>query len=152
VKNLIYKFDYATLNFLKRHYVTIARWSIFLVYFWFGGLKLFGLSPAGPLVQSLFDSTIPIMDFDTFFILFALFEMLIGVLFLVKGAERLVILLLILHLVATALPLLILPEITWQQFLVPTLEGQYIIKNILIIALALVIVAKIDFLANKKRP
>jgi hypothetical protein len=33
-------------------------------------------------------------------------------------------------------PLVFVPELTWKSFLVPTLEGQYIIKNIVVIALA----------------
>jgi uncharacterized membrane protein YkgB len=41
--------------------------------------------------------------------------------------------------IIVALPLFLLPQITWQKFLVPTLEGQYIIKNLAIISLALVI-------------
>jgi uncharacterized membrane protein YkgB len=41
-------------------------------------------------------------------------------------------------------PLVILPNETWQKTLVPTLEGQYIIKNLVIIALALVIGAHLS--------
>jgi uncharacterized membrane protein YkgB len=41
--------------------------------------------------------------------------------------------------IIVALPLFLLPQITWHKFLVPTLEGQYIIKNLAIISLALVI-------------
>ena len=62
--------------------------------------------------------------------------MLIGVAFLIPGLERLAIALLIPHMITTVLPLILLPSITWQSFLIPTLEGQYIIKNIVIIALA----------------
>ena len=69
--------------------------------------------------------------------------MVIGVLFLVRGLERLAIFFLALHLVTTALPLIFLPQIAWQSFLVPTLEGQYIIKNILIVALAVVVGSKL---------
>ena len=58
--------------------------------------------------------------------------MLIGILFLIRGLERLVIALLCMHLLMTALPLVLLPQITWHAFLVPTLAGQYIIKNILL--------------------
>jgi uncharacterized membrane protein YkgB len=43
------------------------------------------------------------------------------------------------------LPLLLLPTLTWQSLLIPTLAGQYIIKNIVIVALALSVV-----LENKK--
>jgi uncharacterized membrane protein YkgB len=147
----IKKFDQKVLGFLKKYNLLFARIAIFIVYFWFGILKLFNLSPAEPLVRELFQRTIPFINFHTFYILFALFEMLIGILFLIRGAERLVMALLALHLIATCLPLFLLPQITWQGFLVPTLEGQYIIKNVLIIALAIVIVSQIDFLGQKQK-
>jgi len=150
MKNLIYSFDRVLLGFLKKYNVTISRLSIFTVYFWFGILKLFNVSPAGPLIMELQQKTLPFISFHNFYILFALFEMLIGVLFLIKGAERLVVALLALHLITACLPLLLLPQITWQSFLVPTLEGQYIIKNILIIALAFVIVSQKNFLNDGK--
>ena len=56
--------------------------------------------------------------------------MIIGILFIVRGLERLAIFLLGFHLITTILPLIFLPQITWQTFLTPTLEGQYIIKNL----------------------
>ncbi len=146
MKRFIYKFDSAVLGFLKSHNLTIARAAIFIVYFWFGTLKLLNLSPASPLVEALQQKTLPFINFENFFVCFALFEMLIGVLFLIRGAERLVVALLALHLVTTALPLLFLPSLTWSGFLAPTLEGQYIIKNVLIVALAFVVVSQKDFL------
>lgn len=69
--------------------------------------------------------------------------MAIGIIFLIRGWERLAIFLLGLHLFTTVLPLFLLPQITWQGFLIPTLEGQYVIKNILIIAAAIVVGSKI---------
>lgn len=148
---IIHKFDQAFLGWLKKHNVQFARLAIFIVYFWFGILKLFNLSPANPLVQSLLVRTLPFISFNTFIILFALYEMLIGILFLFKGTERLVMVLLIIHLITTCLPLFVLPQVAWQSFMVPTLEGQYIIKNFLIIALAFVVAAQINFLGEGKK-
>lgn len=119
----------------------LSRFGLFLVFFWFGALKVLDLSPASPLVQSLFESTMPIIPFSVFIVLFGLFEMLIGIMFLVRGAERAVIPLLFLHMATTIMPLFLLTSVTWSGFLVPTLEGQYIIKNILIIAKAIGIMA-----------
>lgn len=120
------------------------RSAIFLVFFWFGILKVLNLSPAEALVQNLFEHTISFMNFSTFLIVFGLLEMLIGILFLLPKATRIVIPLLFLHMVTTALPLLILPEISWSAPLVPTLVGQYIIKNIVIIAGAISIAGSIE--------
>jgi uncharacterized membrane protein YkgB len=143
MQKLIQKFDFYVISHFRKLEIPVARISIFIVYFWFGLLKLLGLSPAGPLVKALFEKTIWFMPFSTFYLFFAVFEMVIGILFLIRGLERVVIFLLSLHLISTALPLFLLPQITWQKFLVPTLEGQYIIKNILIAAMAIVIGGKL---------
>jgi len=138
----ILNFDLKLIHYLKELELPVARVAIFIVYFWFGILKLLGVSPAGPLVEGLFYQTIGFMSFPTFYILFAVFEMAIGIIFLIKGWERLAIFLLFLHLIATVLPLFLLPEMAWLGFLTPTLEGQYIIKNVLIVAAAVVVGSK----------
>lgn len=143
MRKLIQKLDTQVINRLQKLDVSLARFAIFLVYFWFGFLKLIGVSPAGPLVQALFEKTINFMPFTVFYTFFSIFEVIIGLFFLIRGFERLAILLLGLHLITTLLPLIFLPQITWQAFLVPTLEGQYIIKNILIAAVAIAVGAKL---------
>lgn len=144
------KFDRAAIGDLRAIEIPLARTAIFIVYFWFGFLKLAGVSPAEPIVQELFQKTIPFMPFTAFYTFFSLFEMAIGVIFLIRGWERIAILFLGAHLAATILPLLLLPHITWQGLLIPTLEGQYIIKNVLIIAIAVVIGAKLTPLREEK--
>lgn len=133
--------DIKLVHFFQRISVPTARIALFVVFFWFGILKVFGLSPAGSMVHSLFDQTIHFMSFDTFYLLFALFECLIGILFLIPGAERVVLPLLLFHMVTTFLPLVYLPSAIWQRSFVPTLEGQYVIKNLVIIAAAMGIAA-----------
>jgi len=120
----------------------LAHIALFIVFFWFGSLKLFGLSPANDLVEALLQK-IPVMNlwpFDSFIICLGLFEMLIAVLFLFPKTTKLAVIILIPHMFTTMLPLVLLTDMTWQTFLAPTLAGQYIIKNIVIIALALSVV------------
>jgi len=124
--------------------IRCARWSLFLVYAWFGGLKLFGLSPANPLIAALLERTLPFITFENFMIGFGLYEILIGILFLMPKYQRLLMVLFGLHMVMAAGPLVLLPEISWQGWFVPSLEGQYMIKNIIIIALALCIWTRHD--------
>lgn len=145
----INKIDLGVINFFKKAFVPTARFGFFVVFFWFGLLKVIGLSPASGVVQRLFENTIPFMEFSTFLILFGLFECLIGVLFLIKGAERVVMPLLLIHMITTFGPLIYLPTETWQKFLVPTLEGQYIIKNIVFVAAAMGVSAQLHPI-NKK--
>jgi uncharacterized membrane protein YkgB len=120
----------------------LAHIALFIVFFWFGALKLFGLSPATELVEALF-LKIPflnMMDFDIFIVLLGLFEMMLAVLFLFPKTTKLGVYLLLPHMFTTLLPLILLPDMTWIQVGAPTLEGQYIIKNIVIVALALSVV------------
>ncbi len=142
MKDTLIRFDQKIINFAQKFNISFARFAIFLVYVWFGLLKVFALSPATPLVHKLFDQTLSgILPFATFNILFGLFEVLIGVLFLFPKLTRIVLVLLVIHLVTTMMPLVILPHEVWTGFLTPTLEGQYIIKNVLIIACAITITA-----------
>ncbi|MER3570329.1 MAG: hypothetical protein C4348_01875 [Patescibacteria group bacterium] len=133
------KIDEKIIRFLNKIWQPFSRVSLFIVFFYFGFLKVLGFSPASPLVESLLNKTLPFISFDKFIILFGLFEMLIGLLFIIPKLERVVIFLLMIHMITTFLPLVLLPQLTWQKFLVPTLEGQYIIKNLVIISLAFVI-------------
>ena len=130
----IQSIDLKIIYFMRKYYEPISRVALFVVFFWFGILKVFGFSPAGGLVKDLLAHTIPFMTPDTFVICFGLFEMVIGTLFLIKGLERIVIPLLFIHMATTFMPLILLPSVTWTQPFVPTLEGQYIIKNLVIIA------------------
>lgn len=132
--------DLEIISTFRKLSVPIARLGLFVVFFWFGLLKVIGtgLSPATPLVEQLYNATMPIdIGFGTFMVLFGLFECLIGILFLIRGVERVAIPLLFIHMITTIMPLFAIPEATWSGFLVPTLEGQYIIKNIVIIAAAI---------------
>lgn len=148
---LIQKFDWYLISRLRKLEVPLARMAIFIVYFWFGFLKFLGVSPAGALVQELFQKTVWFMPFPTFYIFFSFFEMGIGLIFLVRGWERFAIFCLCLHLFTTILPLFLLPHIAWQGFLIPTLEGQYIIKNILIVAAAVVVGSKLVPINNRRK-
>lgn len=129
--------DLVVISILRRWYIPAARFSLFLIFFWFGALKVLGLSPASPLAEALTARTVGIEHFDTLFFILSLFEVLIGLLFLFPKATRVVVPLLGVHMVLVCSPLVLVPDLTWTGFLVPTLEGQYIIKNAAVVALAL---------------
>ncbi len=142
MKRFIEQFDGTARSFLQAAFLPIARLALFIVFFWFGFLKIIQESPANPLVEHLLSEIVPFISFQNFILFLGLWEMLIGVSFLVEGWERLAIVLLAPHMVATFLPLAVLPSVTWLGFLIPTLEGQYIIKNTVIIALAIGVAAQ----------
>ncbi len=134
---LFCKIDNVIISFMKRLLFPFSRIALFTVFFWFGILKLFDASPANTLVSDLLEKTLPFITFGHFIILLGVWEMLIGLAFLIPRMERVAIVLLIPHMITTFIPLILLPQVTWQSFFVPTLEGQYIIKNLVIIALAM---------------
>ncbi|MDQ3075681.1 MAG: hypothetical protein M3Q34_00945 [bacterium] len=136
-------FDYKAISFARRIAAPLARFAIFLVYFWFGILKVLETSPASALVVALLDKTMPFIAPDTFLIAFGALEMVIGILFIIPRLERLALLSLFLHLITTIMPLFLLPQFAWDGFLVPTLEGQYMIKNILIVTAGIVVLASL---------
>ena len=121
----------------------VARAAILVVYAWFGALKLFDASPANPLVRSLLERTLPFITFEHFIVFLGVYEIAIGVLFVIPRLERVALAAVVPHLVMTTGPLVLLPAIAWNGFLSPTLEGQYIIKNVLIVATAIGIAAQL---------
>jgi uncharacterized membrane protein YkgB len=128
---MLYKFN--TNDFL-------VRVPLFIIFFWFGILKVLEASPATELIiETVF--WMPFFSAETWVIVIGYWEMAIGVCFLNKKTTLIAVVLMFLQMTGTFLPLLILPEITFQNSnpFLPTLEGQYIIKNIIIITAALII-------------
>jgi uncharacterized membrane protein YkgB len=136
-------FDHYVIDRLRQIELPLARLALFSVFFWFGFLKLVDASPANPLVADLLHETLPFVSFQDFIIVLGVWEIAIAFAFLLPKMERFAIALLLPHMVTTVLPLFLLAPMTWQAPFVPTLEGQYIIKNLVIIALAISIAARI---------
>ena len=131
------KIDRIITRLMARYGLIIMRIGLGIIFFWFGTLKLIpGLSPAEDLVRH----TIYLVDPDIFLPLLAIWEMLIGLGLIFGKFMRTTLLLLFLQMPGTALPLLILPEVCWTVFPYGlTLEGQYIIKNLVLIGAGLVL-------------
>lgn len=130
--------------YCRRIFPWFSRWTLGVIYVWFGVLKVVGASPATPLVEQLQHSTLPFFDPATFLMLFGLFEVLIGVLFLIPQSTKIALGLMAFHMVTTTLPLVVLPHVVWIAPFVPTLEGQYIVKNLALIAVGIGIAANLD--------
>ena len=87
----IISIDKKLIDFFQRSFLPFARVALFILFFWFGFLKLFDLSPAGPLAEALTAQTVGLGYFTVLFKALALIECLIGVLFLIPKATRVVI-------------------------------------------------------------
>lgn len=135
------RIDHAFIAFAKRHYQWIARISLFIIFFYFGFLKLVGLSPAGELALGFAGKMGMGAYAMELFYLLAVVECIIGVMMLIPKLTRVAILVMVLHMILVSSPLILYPEAVWQRPLVPNLEGQYIIKNAALVALALGLVA-----------
>lgn len=127
---------------LMGHWGTTAlRVSLGIVFVWFGLLKPIGISPAEPLVVATV-KWLPFLEASTWVAVIGWWEVAIGVSFLFWRSVRVAIGLLALQMVGTLMPLFLLPGVTFQDGRIPfgpTMEGQYIIKNLLIISAALVV-------------
>ena len=121
---------------MRQWSVPIVRTAIGVVFIWFGALKVIGISPAGELVAR----TVYFFPPEVFVPILGVWEVLIGLLFLYRPLIRLAILLLFLQLPGTFLPIVLLPDVVFTTFPYGlTVEGQYIVKNLVIIGAALVI-------------
>ena len=138
--------DIRLANWMARYGIFILRVSLGIVFFWFGLLKFFpGLSPA----QELAIRTIDILTFglvpaNLAIIILATWECLIGIGLIFNLFMRATLLLLWLQMLGTITPIFFFPHEVFTRIpYVPTLEGQYIIKNIVLISAGLVIGATV---------
>ncbi len=123
-------------GWMQRNGHFVLRMGLAVVFIWFGLLKPLGMSPAEDLVRR----TVYFLPPDVFLPLLGWWEVLIGIGLLYRPLNRMAILLLFLQMPGTLLPLVLLPEVCFTQ--IPwglTLEGQYIIKNAVLIGAALVV-------------
>jgi len=126
---------------MRRYGVLALRVSLGVIFIWFGILKPLGISPAAGLVEATVD-WMPILSPGQWVAVIGWWEVAIGVFFLFNATIRIAIALLVLQMGGTFLPLVILPEVTFQAGRIPfgpTMEGQYILKNLLILSAALVV-------------
>ena len=134
------RLDQTIARYMNRWGISLIKTSFAIIFFWFGILKPIGWSTAIPLVKATV-AWLPILESDIWVIIIGWWEVAIGILFLFQKTIRIAIALLFLQMFGTFMPLVILPEIVYQNnnVFLPTMEGQYIIKNIMIISAALVV-------------
>ena len=130
-------FDRRLISFMGRIGEPFLRLAIGIIFIWFGALKTIGeLSPAYDLVAA----TVYWLTPEIIVPLLGLWEVAIGISFLFSPLTRAAIFLLALQMPGTFLPLVLLPEVCFSIFPFGlTLEGQYIVKNLVIIGSAIVI-------------
>lgn len=136
----IKSFDTLLINYLSKISLPVLRVSLGVVFIWFGALKPLGSSPANDVITK----TIYWFDPDIFIPILGIWEVLIGICLLYTPLIRIGLFLLALQMPGTFLPIVLRPEICFIDFPFNlTLEGQYIIKNLVIIGAAMVVGSKL---------
>lgn len=145
--NIIYdRIEQALTGWMARHSIRLLRLSLGIVFFWFGVLKFFpGVSPAQTLAGATISTlSLGLITPEAAVFILAVWECLIGLGLITGYFLRATLFLLWLQMLGTFTPLFLFPE---QCFTVvpiaPTLEGQYIIKNLVLVAASLVIGATV---------
>lgn len=142
VRRAISRIDDRLLPLLRRWSVPILRISLAVVFIWFGALKVSGNTPVFELVAS----TVYWVDPDWFVPALGVVEVLIGLGLLFRIGLRVVLAVLFVQLVGTFLVFVLRPEIAFQgdNPLALTTEGEFIVKNLVLLAAALTVGAMIE--------
>ncbi len=129
--------DRLVVGLMARHGITLLRVAIGIVYIWFGALKLAqGVSP----IEGFIREAMPFLPGDIFMPFLAVWEMVIGLGFIVWRFPRVTLALMLMQMGGAMSPLILRPDLVWQTFPYQwTLVGQYIFKDIILITAALVI-------------
>jgi len=140
------EFDSLLIERLNGWSLPVLRVSLGVVFIWFGALKPFGDSPANEVITK----TIYWFDPDIFIPILGYWEILIGMCLLYTPLIRFGLFLLALQMPGTFLPLVLRPEICFIDFPFNlTLEGQYIVKNLVLIGAAMVVGGKLAPIKNR---
>lgn len=140
------RLDARITRLLARVAIPTLRIALGVVFLWFGALKFFpNLSPAETLVGRTIERlSLGLVPPEVSLPVLAAWESVIGIGLIVGRGLRGILFLLALQMAGTFTPLLLFPQETFASFpLVPTLEGQYIIKNLVLIAAAMVVGATV---------
>ena len=140
------RIDRRITNWMADHGLTLLRLALGIVFLWFGALKLVpGTSPAEMLAgQTIERLTGGLVPSATALPILAVWEVAIGVGLLIGRWMRVTLLLLFVQMLGTITPLVLFPTETFNHFpWAPTLEGQYIIKNVVLVSAAIVLGATV---------
>ena len=121
---------------MRRHGHYLDRWALGAYFVWFGLLKVFEYKSA----TSIIAETVYFGDPDTTARLLGLWEAAIGLCLVVHPLARVAIALLAIRLPGTLLALAVKSDVCWTDTsLVPTIQGQYLIKDAILLTAAMVI-------------
>lgn len=129
--------DQRMTRLMNAYGVLLIRLSLALVFIWFGALKVVGQSPVYELVAH----TVYWVSPDFFVPFLGAWELVIGLGLLFAVALRVTLFLFWMQLAGTFMVLVLRPDVAFQQGnpLLLTMEGEFVIKNLVLIAASLVV-------------
>jgi uncharacterized membrane protein YkgB len=133
-------------EWMARHGVTLTRVALGVVFLWFGVIKFVpGWSPAEALAgRTIERASFGLIGPAVAVPMLAVWETAIGLGLLTRRFLRLTLGLLFVQMPGTMLPLVLFPQETFLVFpYAPTIEGQYIIKNLVLVSAAIVVGATV---------
>jgi uncharacterized membrane protein YphA (DoxX/SURF4 family) len=143
---LFYQIDESLVKWMKRQGTTWLRFSIGIIFLWFGILKFFpGMSPAEDLaINTISKMTFGLIGDQVIIYGLASLETIIGAGLIFNLFMRFTLLLLFAQMAGTFMPIVLFPNDVFTVFpFALTLEGQYIIKNLIILSAGIVIGATV---------
>ena len=146
LKALFDRLDLKIVRFMSAYGLKSLRISLGIIFFWFGFLKFFPhFSPAQQLATATISRiTLDLISPSVALFMLACWETMIGIGLIFGLWMRFTLLLLFAQMLGTITPLFLFPAETFTHIpYAPTLEGQYIIKNIVLISAALALGATV---------
>ena len=136
------RLDAWMVGIMRRYGIHALRIALAVVFIWFGTLKLIGRSPVAQLVAQ----TVYWLPPEKFVVWLGLWELIVGLGLLLRIALRLTLFLFWLQLAGTLLVLVLRPDIAFQggNPLLLTTEGEFVIKNLVLIAGGLVVGSTVE--------
>jgi uncharacterized membrane protein YphA (DoxX/SURF4 family) len=142
----IERLDLFVTRWLRRWATPLLRVSLGVVFVWFGALKVLDVSPVSDLVAD----TVYWVDPGWFVPVLGMAEIVVGSLLVVGRALRVALLVFGLQMIGTALVFIVLPDIAFSDGnpLKLTVEGEFVVKNLVLLTAGLVVGAGLSPLAE----
>lgn len=133
--------DQTFLSFIERYSLRFLRYSLVVVFIWFGGLTAMGISETAGLVAAAFG----FIPSDLFLLMLGSCEIAVGLALLHRRTIRLGVVLLAVHALVTMIPLVVSPSETFTYFPYgPSFEGVFIIKNWVLLGAVMTVGGLVD--------
>lgn len=137
MNNNFNKLDRIFIIRMRRWGIPILRIALGIVFLWFGLLKVFDVTPVGAIIAGTYSFS-PQREF---LLVLGIWESLIGIGLIFKLFLRATLALLWIQMLGTIVAPLLSPGMFFQNWnpLLLTIEGEFVVKNLVLIAAGLVI-------------